>query len=236
MRSDHGGLSTERSRNAPRARGPSSKVERMSIRHRRRSRMRLMCSTMVSWVWAVFTTHMNTTQRNSSPKLTLDVVARLLAKRSFCTLATTSPNARPHVAGVVYAYVEGALYISTTQSSRKARNLVANPHVFICVPVRRLPFGPPPSTVQFASTVSVLLPDDREISALASNGKISSIVSHGERTMPDGCFLKVEPPATYFTYGLGMSLRQFGGDPLHASGQVENRTRRLAVSGHGQTQ
>ncbi len=152
-----------------------------------------------------------------------DLITRTLAKRSFCTLATTSSAARPHVAGVVYAFVDGMLYVSTTRSSRKARNIAQNPNVFICVPVRRMPFGPPPSTVQFASTAFIVPTDHPEIRELANAGRLKNVTSHGELEMADGCFVRIETPATYLTYGLGMSLRDLARDPLNAAGRLPVR-------------
>ena len=90
------------------------------------------------------------------------MVRKLLAKRSFATLATTSPAGRPHVAGVLYEIVDGDMYISTLRSSRKARNVADNSHVAVVVPVRRLPVGPP-STVQFQAGAELLPVDDPAI-------------------------------------------------------------------------
>ena len=50
-------------------------------------------------------------------------VADFIASNSFCTLATSSADNRPHVAGVLYALVNRDLYINTDTTSRKARNV-----------------------------------------------------------------------------------------------------------------
>ena len=110
-----------------------------------------------------------------------------IAKRSFATLGTTSPANRPHAAGVLYAHVDGVLYVSTLRSSRKARNIAANPHVFVSVPVRRVPFGAPPSTVQFAATAEVLAVDDPDVLALARAGQLKAITGHGGDELPQLC-------------------------------------------------
>ncbi len=173
-----------------------------------------MRPTMYDSTRTAFTVCMNPTS------LTHELISKILRKRSFCALASTSKGGEPHVAGVLYAYVNGALYISTTKSSKKARNINANPHVFVCVPVRRMPIGPPPSTVHFGSTAAILRVDDPEIKALVAKGHLNGITSHNELQMPDGCFLRIDPPATYLTYGLGMSLRTLAKDPLHAAGRL----------------
>lgn len=144
---------------------------------------------------------------------------KAIARRSFCTLATSSATNRPHVAGVLYVADDGVLYVSTLRTSRKARNVVANPEVFLCIPVRRLPVGPP-STVQFAATAEVLATDDSDIVRLAAAGRLKAITGHGELDHPDGCFLRITPAATLHTYGLGLSLRRLISDPLNAGGRV----------------
>ncbi len=147
-------------------------------------------------------------------------VCRAFAKRSFATLATTSPAGRPHVAGVLYEMVESTLYISTLRTSRKARNIVTNPYVGVCVPIRRLPVGPP-STVQFQATARVLDVDDPEITSLVDGGKLKSVTSHGELDLADGCFLRIPIGERLLTYGLGMPLRKLIAVPLSGGGIVE---------------
>ncbi len=147
-------------------------------------------------------------------------VQEALRKRSFATLATTSPVGRPHVAGVLFELVDRTLYVSTLRTSRKARNVAANPHVAVCIPIRRLPVGPP-ATVQFQGKATVLALDDPEIATLVAAGRLKSITGHGELELPDGCFLRIGFGPRLITYGLGMSIPKLIGDPLHAGGTVE---------------
>jgi Pyridoxamine 5'-phosphate oxidase len=171
----------------------------------------------------MLTIHDHSTDANPAPvpgaHPELDDVTRALGRRSFCTLATTSPADRSHVAGVLYAFSGGSLYVSTMRSSRKARNIVANPRVAVCVPIRRLPVGPP-ATVQFAATAEVLDLDDPEVVALAGPGRLKAITGHGELELPGGCILRIRPVGAYVTYGIGMSLWRLLRDPLNAAGRV----------------
>ena len=144
-------------------------------------------------------------------------VHRLIHKRSFATLATSSPAGRPHVAGVLYQRVDDALYVSTLRSSRKARNIAANPAVAVSIAVRRVPVGPP-STIQFQAEADILAPDDPHIVELASGGNIDSITGHGELELPDGCFLRIPVGNRLVTYGIGMPLRTLISDPMGAGG------------------
>jgi hypothetical protein len=146
-------------------------------------------------------------------------VERAIQRRSFCILATASPTNRPHAAGVLYAYAEGALYISTERESRKARNIAANPAAFISIPVRRLPVGPP-SSVQFAGAAEVIDLDDTGVRDLVAKGALKAITKHGELELDGGCFLRVTPGPAIHTYGIGMPLLRLIRDPLNAAATV----------------
>jgi PPOX class probable F420-dependent enzyme len=57
-------------------------------------------------------------------------------------LSTTRPDGRPHSAPIWYAVDDdGAVMFNTGVSTRKGRNLVANPNVSICVQDDRAPFS-----------------------------------------------------------------------------------------------
>jgi len=168
------------------------------------------------------TTTAATTQTTSSDSAVRlrETVRKAIAKRSFCTLATASAANRPQVAGVLYAEADGALYVSTLADSVKARNIRANPNIAVTIPVRRLPVGPP-STIQFQGTAEILPLDDPRIHSLAASGTLKTVTSHGELTLPGGCFLKITPARRVNTYGIGISLLTFIRNPLNAAGSVE---------------
>jgi general stress protein 26 len=148
-------------------------------------------------------------------------VLSMMGKRSFCTLATATLDGQPHAAAVLYCLVAqpsgSVLYVNTKRTSRKARNILANSRVSVCVPVRRIPFGPPAS-VQFGATATVLAPDDAEILRLVKSRELAPITSHGELDLPESCFLRFVPEKRLHTYGLGMSLASLARDPLNAGG------------------
>lgn len=156
---------------------------------------------------------------STSYVITPDAVLRLIRKRSFATLATTSPQGRPHVAGVLYDLVDRDLWISTDLASRKGRNIAANPRVAVAIPVRRLPVGPP-STIHFQATAQLVPHDDPLLRELAAAGRLPTVTKHGELDRPGGCFVRIGLPDRLLTYGLGMSLRQLIRNPLAAAGQA----------------
>ncbi|MEM7341107.1 MAG: pyridoxamine 5'-phosphate oxidase family protein [Actinomycetota bacterium] len=166
----------------------------------------------------------NTTQSGQDPKAPWRpdpaTIERALARRSFANLATASVTGRPHVAGVLYAWHNGAMYASTMRSSRKARNIQGRADVAVTVLVRRLPVGPP-SLIQFQGRAELLASDGPEIRRLVEAGHLTAITGHGELDLSGGCFVKITPGPRLITYGLGMSLWRLIRDPLTAGGVVE---------------
>jgi general stress protein 26 len=148
------------------------------------------------------------------------VVERALKRSSFCMLATSSEGNRPHVVGVLYAAVERLLYVSTLQTSVKARNIRANPRVAVCIPVRRFPVGPP-FHVAFQGQAELCSRDDPRVARLLEGRRLKPITSHGELDDPDSCFVIITPGRRVASYGLGMPVRRLLRDPLHANRSVE---------------
>lgn len=169
----------------------------------------------------VMTTNTNTTTVPTLHRPDPAAVMRAIGKRSYCLLSTVSPAGRPHAAGVLYEAVGDRLYSSTIRTSRKARNVDANPHVGVVVPIRRVPVGGPPSAIQFQATATVLAVDSPEIQGLVADGSLRSVTGHGELDLPGGCFVRIDLPRRMHTYGLGMSLMSLIRHPLDAAGIVE---------------
>jgi len=142
-------------------------------------------------------------------------VRKAIESRTFATLATTSPAGRPHVAGVLYDEVGGALWVHTLRSSRKARSIAANPHVAVCIPFRKLPAGPP-YTVQFQATARLVEMGDPEVLDLIAAGELKTVSAHGALAEPDGVFVRIVPNGTVHSYGLGANPIDLIRDPLHA--------------------
>ncbi|MEZ5406637.1 MAG: pyridoxamine 5'-phosphate oxidase family protein [Acidimicrobiales bacterium] len=153
---------------------------------------------------------------------TLALVERAIGRRSFCVLGTVSPAGRPHAAGVIYTSVDDDLWVSMDRSSRKARNIAANRHVHVQIPVRRGPVGPP-SSIQFAATAELFGPDDPEVRRLMAQHRLKKVTGHGELERPDAALVRIRPDRVLHTYGLGLSLLKLIRDPLRAGGRVERR-------------
>ena len=150
----------------------------------------------------------------------IELVRRVVGSRSFATVATTSSAGHSHVAGMLYAAVGDDLWVSTLRSSRKARNVAATGRAAVCIPIRRLPVGPP-SSVQFQGRAEIVAVDDPEILGLVEAGRLKAVTSHGELELPGGCFVRITPVGRLHTYGLGMSIWSLVRDPLAAGGVVD---------------
>jgi general stress protein 26 len=118
--------------------------------------------------------------------------------------------------GVLYRAVGGVLYVSTSESSKKARNIRDNPLVAVCIPIHRYPMAPP-FLVQFGGTAEILSAQHPAIVELLKARQLKKITAHGELDDPATCFLRITPDRTVHTYGIGVPLRTVLRDPIHAS-------------------
>jgi len=143
------------------------------------------------------------------------IIRRELARHSFCTIATSSSAHYPHVAGVLYAFVGDDLYVAMHDDSAKARNLAANHRVAICVPVRKIPFGPP-FAIQFQGRATIFSATDPEIVTLLETGALKKITAAIDLTDPHNCFVRISPNRRVSSYGLGVPLLQVIRDPVSA--------------------
>lgn len=142
-------------------------------------------------------------------------ILSLIAKKTFCTVATTSPAGHPHVAGVVYEFVDGTMWIHTLAQSRKARSIKENSSVAVCVPYRHLPVGPP-YTIHFQGSAELIAMNDGRVTQLLADGKLASISGHGALDMPDGCFLAIQPRGRVHSFGPGVKTLDLIRDPLNS--------------------
>jgi general stress protein 26 len=149
-----------------------------------------------------------------------EAVTDFIVSNSFCMLATSSAENRPHVAGVLYAVAGRNLYIHTDKTSRKARNIAENQRVAVSIPSQVDPQAPP-FTASLQGAAALLENDDPEIVGLVADGRLVEVTSHGELERPDTCFVKVSPGRRVATYGVGVSEKEIAADPLSAFGSLE---------------
>lgn len=146
-------------------------------------------------------------------------IERILRKKSFCTLATTSAAGRPHTVGVRYALIDGALYINAHGSSVKARNARENPRVAACIPAQKVPLFPP-FCIQFQGIAEVLPANDPALRRMAESGRFKAIVSDKDLQQPDQVFIRVSPGKRVHSYGIGEKLMDIIRAPQHAGRSI----------------
>jgi len=139
------------------------------------------------------------------PTRQLARIRRVIGRRSFCVLSTSSTRNRPHSVGLLYAAVDLTLYFVVGEDTVKVRNIRQNPHVAVTIPVRRGPFGPP-MAVQFQGTAEVLAPDDPDVLAQRAAGRLKRISGLGATEHPGICYLRVRPGRRISSYGIGISI------------------------------
>lgn len=156
------------------------------------------------------------------------IIAKALRTNTFATLATVSPTGRSHCAGVVYDFVDGAMWIHTIRDSRKGRNVAHNRHVGVCVPYRRVPVGPP-YTLHFQGVAELVALDDPEAVSRYKAGRFGSISGHGAMEIDGACFVRITPTGTVHSFGAGVPIVDLARDPLHTGARS---ARAAAVLAH----
>ncbi len=158
------------------------------------------------------------------------IIAAALRDKSFATLATGSPKGRSHSAGVVYDFVDGALWIHTMRDGHKARNIAHNRHVGVCVPYRRLPVGPP-YTLHFQGVAELVALDATAAVEHHEAGRLDSISGHGAMELEGACFVCITPTGTIHSFGPGVPVLDLVRDPLGSGARSAPARAVLAAAG-----
>jgi len=142
----------------------------------------------------------------------LDDLVRLVAKRSFCVLATQGQRG-PHVAGVSYFARGLDLYIPTSAKTAKARNIRRSPHVGVHIPVPWPIIPAPPRSIQFRGTATIVPIDDAEAnSALTHASPIIRrvfrrlIENVDTQTWGESIWIHVRPRGRIETFMIGVPM------------------------------
>jgi len=92
---------------------------------------------------------------------TIEDLAHLISKQSFCILATQDKQG-PHVVGVCYLAKGLNLFIPTSEKTAKVRNIRRNSNVAIQIPVSWPLIPAPPRSIQYRGTAEILPIDDND--------------------------------------------------------------------------
>lgn len=144
-----------------------------------------------------------------SVQLTTDQVWKEIENQFFAVLGTVNPKGEPRTAGIAYMVKDKSLYIGTSASSVKAKNVAENPHVSMTVTVdRRMPFlgwmKIPPAVITFRGEAT--LHRSETVDANIRKKLIDSLAL-SEEARANVVFIQVKPTGSFSTYGVGVSIR-----------------------------
>ena len=146
--------------------------------------------------------------------MTYEAILKALRRRSYAVLCTADERGHPHAVGVEYGVAPGgdAIYVMTRRHLKKARNIAANSHVALTVPLtRRLLWFLPPPSIQFEGTAEILDRTDvegvRTFQTFFMGRRIlkmyEEFTRRGETRV---CFLRIVPEREIATYMVGSSI------------------------------
>jgi hypothetical protein len=141
--------------------------------------------------------------------LTSAEIWHVLQRHSFAVLAYRTPAGEPRSSGVVYAAMDGHLYVVVAPDSWKARHVPLSGRVAVTVPVQRgkllsLLFPIPPATISFHGSAVMLA---------TGSGRGRAVLDRLRSLLPPerqahAVLLELTPEDAFVTYGLGVSLGQ----------------------------
>ena len=107
----------------------------------------------------------NDIQTNKLAPFPFSYIDKQLRKRSFGIISTITPQGRPHSVGVVYAVaplnLPFSLYLISSPTSKKVRNIRSNQNVSFVVPCPHYLIRPiPPSCIQFQGKAELIPSED----------------------------------------------------------------------------
>ena len=162
--------------------------------------------------------------------LSFDPVVKELRKRDFAVLSTICEEGRPYSVGVSYGVsLPGApfgIYLMTRRHLKKARNIVANHHVSLVVPLtRRLLWFLPPPSIHFQGTAELLDWKDEVGTRIFESffmgrqilSKYKEANGRGETRI---CFVRITPNEEVFTYMVGYPVWEIGKRMESGAGRV----------------
>ena len=153
-------------------------------------------------------------QKNKLAPFPFSYIEKQLRKKSFGIITTSTPQGITHSVGVVYGVAPPnlpfTLYLLSSPTSKKARNIQNNPNISFVVPYPHYLFRMiPPSCIQFQGKAEPIPADDPIATKVFQN----SFVLHRSLThsieMSELVFFRIVPDKKIFCWGIGAKLWQF---------------------------
>jgi len=122
--------------------------------------------------------------------LTPDEIDELLSQPHIAVVATASADGEPHAMPIWYLWRDGKIFFHTGPTSKKVRNLRANPRITVVVDTKQAPY----KAVVVEGTAKEL-PDDRELGRETAIHYLGEEMGsrYAERSTGGGTLVVVEP-------------------------------------------
>lgn len=156
----------------------------------------------------------NEIQTNKLAPFPFSHVEKQFRKKSFGIISTITSSGKPHAVGVVYAVAPEnqpfSLYLISSPTSKKVRNIRKNANVAFVVPFPHYFFRPiPPSCIQFQGKAELVSSEDPDVTKVfQSSFVLRRSLKHGVE-MGDLVFIRIVPAKKIFCWGIGVSFWQF---------------------------
>ena len=185
-------------------------------------------------------------RRQAEQRVSGERVLRELRKHNFGVLSTVSAEGRPSSAGVNYgvAVTDGdvGIYVMTRRHLRKVRNILANPHVSLVVPLaRRFLWFLPPATVQLTGAAEILEWRDEAGTSVferfwMGRRMLDAYKKSRRRGEARVRFLRITPDPVVHTYMVGSSVWELRKRMESAAATVVIKDARGSAAGASQPQ
>ena len=140
----------------------------------------------------------------------IEDLAHLISKRSFCILATQDKQG-PHAVGVCYLAKDLTLFIPTSENTAKVRNIRRNVAIQIPVPWSLIPA--PPRSIQYRGIAEILPIDDNEAQKVLSKSSyinrhvLRQLIEHIDvQKWGENIWIRVVPTSRIETFMIGVPI------------------------------
>jgi uncharacterized protein YhbP (UPF0306 family) len=157
---------------------------------------------------------LNKIQTNKLAPFTFSYLEKQLRRKSFGVVSTIAPQAKPHAVGVIYAVAPAnqpfSVYLISSPTSKKVRNIRKNPNVAFAVPFPHyLVRSIPPACIQFQGKAELISSDKSDVTKIfQSSFVLRRSLRHGVE-MGELVFIRLVPDDKIFCWGISVRFWQF---------------------------
>ena len=148
-------------------------------------------------------------------------VWKAVEKELFAVISWVSGGNEARSAGIVYVTKGRKLYLCTGKETWKARQIAANPHISVTIPIsKHIPFAPwfriPSATITFCGHARTF-PAEEATPELRK--EVFRFMADDWEMISDSCIIEITPEKDFITYGVGIPMYKMR-EPHEAGGRV----------------